>query len=85
LGISFLSGLTKAQSLSARALSLESFRLRLSALDGGEKSGEICGENMARKYIHELVDWRKFIWNSKALAPLLSGVTGGNEVCDFQL
>ena len=29
---------------------------------------------MARKYIHELIDWPRFTWNSKALAPLLSGV-----------
>src|SRR5277367_66682 len=32
------------------------------------------GENMARKYIHELGGWPKFTWDSKALAPLLSGV-----------
>jgi len=36
--------------------------------------GEIAGENMARKYIHELIDWPKFTWNSTTLAPLLSGV-----------
>src|ERR1700685_2548378 len=29
---------------------------------------------MARKYMHELIDWPRFTWNSKALAPLLSGV-----------
>jgi Fic family protein len=29
---------------------------------------------MARKYIHELVGWPEFIWDSKTLAPLLSGV-----------
>ena len=29
---------------------------------------------MARKHIHELVDWPGFTWNSKTLAPLLSGV-----------
>jgi Fic family protein len=29
---------------------------------------------MARKYIHELVDWPRFTWDSKTLAPLLSGV-----------
>ena len=29
---------------------------------------------MARKYIHELVDWPGFTWDAKALAPLLSGV-----------
>src|SRR6202521_1216823 len=29
---------------------------------------------MARTYIHELVDWPRFTWNSKTLAPLLSGV-----------
>ena len=31
-------------------------------------------ENMARKYIHELRGWPGFTWDSKALAPLLSGV-----------
>ncbi len=36
--------------------------------------GEIDGENMARKYIHEAVDWPGFTWDSKTLAPLLSGV-----------
>jgi Fic family protein len=29
---------------------------------------------MARKYIHELIDWPGFTWDAKALAPLLSGV-----------
>ena len=29
---------------------------------------------MARKYIHELRDWPRFTWDSKGLAPLLSGV-----------
>jgi Fic family protein len=29
---------------------------------------------MARKYIHELVGWPPFTWDSKTLAPLLSGV-----------
>jgi Fic family protein len=29
---------------------------------------------MARKYIHELVGWPQFTWDSKTLAPLLSGV-----------
>jgi Fic family protein len=29
---------------------------------------------MARKYIHELVGWPEFIWDSKTLAPLLSEV-----------
>ena len=29
---------------------------------------------MARKYIHELVGWPEFTWDSKTLAPLLSGV-----------
>ena len=29
---------------------------------------------MARKYIHELTDWPRFTWDSKTLAPLLSGV-----------
>src|SRR5882672_10348567 len=29
---------------------------------------------MARKYIYELANWPGFIWNSKALAPLLSEV-----------
>jgi Fic family protein len=29
---------------------------------------------MARKYIHELVDWPGFTWNPKTLASLLSGV-----------
>jgi Fic family protein len=29
---------------------------------------------MARKYLHELVDWPGFIWDSKALAPRLSEV-----------
>jgi Fic family protein len=29
---------------------------------------------MARKYIHELPDWPGFTWDSKTLAPLLSGV-----------
>src|ERR1017187_9649318 len=29
---------------------------------------------MARKYIHELRDWPRFTWGSKALAPLLSEV-----------
>jgi Fic family protein len=29
---------------------------------------------MARKYIHELVGWPGFTWDSKTLAPLLSGV-----------
>src|SRR5580698_32333 len=29
---------------------------------------------MARKYIHELVGWPEFTWDSKILAPLLSGV-----------
>src|ERR1700674_1592643 len=29
---------------------------------------------MARTYIHELVDWPRFTWDSKTLAPLLSGV-----------
>jgi Fic family protein len=33
-----------------------------------------CGEHMARKYIHELVGWPEFTWDSKTLAPLLSGV-----------
>src|SRR5215467_12183027 len=36
--------------------------------------GEIDGEIMARKYIHELVGWPGFTWDSEALAPLLSGV-----------
>jgi Fic family protein len=36
--------------------------------------GEIDGENMARKYIHELIDWPGFTWDVKTLAPLLSGV-----------
>ena len=29
---------------------------------------------MARKYIHELVGWPEFTWDSKTLVPLLSGV-----------
>ena len=29
---------------------------------------------MARTYIHELLDWPRFTWDSKALAPLLSEV-----------
>ncbi len=29
---------------------------------------------MARTYIHECSDWPKFTWDSKSLAPLLSGV-----------
>ena len=29
---------------------------------------------MAREYIHELIDWPGFIWDSRALAPLLSEV-----------
>jgi Fic family protein len=29
---------------------------------------------MARQYIYELRDWPRFTWDSKALAPLLSGV-----------
>ena len=29
---------------------------------------------MARKYIHELIDWPGFTWDVKTLAPLLSGV-----------
>lgn len=29
---------------------------------------------MARTYIHERADWPKFIWDSKGLSPLLSGV-----------
>src|SRR5258707_13026134 len=29
---------------------------------------------MARKYIHELAGWPGFTWDSKTLAPLLSGV-----------
>jgi Fic family protein len=29
---------------------------------------------MARTYIHELTDWPTFTWDSKTLAPLLSGV-----------
>src|SRR3984885_3902283 len=29
---------------------------------------------MARKYIHELVGWPEFAWDSKTLAPLLSEV-----------
>jgi Fic family protein len=29
---------------------------------------------MARKYIHELIDWPRFTWDAKTLAPLLSGV-----------
>ena len=29
---------------------------------------------MARKYIHELVGWPEFTWDSKTLAPLLSEV-----------
>jgi len=29
---------------------------------------------MARKYIHELIGWPGFTWDSKTLAPLLSGV-----------
>jgi Fic family protein len=29
---------------------------------------------MARKYIHKLTDWPRFTWDSKTLAPLLSGV-----------
>jgi Fic family protein len=29
---------------------------------------------MARKYIHELIDWPEFTWDAKTLAPLLSGV-----------
>src|ERR1700704_7124255 len=36
--------------------------------------GEIDGEIMARKYIHELIDWPGFTWNAKTLAPLLSEV-----------
>src|SRR6266550_538931 len=28
-----------------------------------------CGENMARTYIHELIDWPTFTWDSKTLAP----------------
>src|ERR1700689_3780546 len=32
------------------------------------------GEHMARKYIHELVGWPEFAWDSKTLAPLLSEV-----------
>src|SRR6195256_6403224 len=36
--------------------------------------GEIDGENMARKYIHEYTDWPGFTWGAKALAPLLSEV-----------
>src|ERR1700674_3819599 len=32
------------------------------------------GEIMARKYIHELIDWLGFTWDAKTLAPLLSGV-----------
>lgn len=32
------------------------------------------GENMARKDIHELIDWLAFTWDIKPLAPLLSGV-----------
>src|SRR5271167_3080922 len=33
-----------------------------------------CGEHMTRKYIHELVGWPEFTWDSKALAPLVSEV-----------
>src|SRR5271168_984484 len=33
-----------------------------------------CGEHMARKYMHEIVGWPEFTWDSKTLAPLLSGV-----------
>ena len=29
---------------------------------------------MARKYIHELIDWPGFTWDAKTIAPLLSGV-----------
>jgi Fic family protein len=29
---------------------------------------------MAGKYIHELIDWPRFTWDAKTLAPLLSGV-----------
>jgi len=29
---------------------------------------------MARKYIHELIDWPRLTWDAKTLAPLLSGV-----------
>ncbi len=29
---------------------------------------------MARKYIHELIDWPGFTWDAKTLVPLLSGV-----------
>src|SRR5260370_7570005 len=29
---------------------------------------------MARKYIHELIDWPAFTWDAKTIAPLLSGV-----------
>jgi Fic family protein len=29
---------------------------------------------MARKYIHELIDWPNFTWDSRELVPLLSGV-----------
>src|SRR5216683_7270526 len=29
---------------------------------------------MARKYMHELVGWPRFTWDSRTLAPLLSGV-----------
>src|ERR1700731_5208963 len=29
---------------------------------------------MARTYIHELIGWPTFSWDSKTLAPLLSGV-----------
>src|SRR5712692_4614650 len=29
---------------------------------------------MARTYIYELADWPGFIWNSRTVAPLLSGV-----------
>ena len=29
---------------------------------------------MARKYIHELIDWPGFTWDARTLAPLLSGV-----------
>jgi hypothetical protein len=36
--------------------------------------GEIRGEIVAKKYIHELLDWPGFTWDSKALASLLSEV-----------
>jgi Fic family protein len=36
--------------------------------------GEISGENMARTYMHERMDWPRFASDAKGLVPLLSGV-----------